>query len=1082
MIPESIRSLLPGSLRMYEGRVSIHLPLIGPNFPWNESGKKGHGRACKTTQEGSHNNMGKIREGLRVCASFVVPAVLILICLCLLCGCIETGSVNDLQNTQKPDTVPYMQDSPRHEAVTPYATPGYQDQNSIQSVNHFTQPSQGTEGGVVTYTDPIPPTISSNMSRRNLDQTSEFSPSPLDYPAAPFFHETYDLSWNNVALLAHPSSPPFIIEYTVKSATKNPYDGRVLLTVRNNETLQVVAEEGYNGEYSSDPVKRIIIRKEGDYHLNLYGYRAIVDLVLLEGIPEGQVIPYDTLLPRDTLQVSPSSEGNTGHSTAASRAVILNEEAVALLESGNLTGAIATFDLALAADSQYTPARVNRGIVLLSLGKEQEALLSFEITLDRDPGNTHAWTYRGDTLEAMGKHDEAADSYRQALAINPSLDTVWEKLGNALAEEGRWNDALDAWAHASDLRPGDVVLEEKIRSAAAEHAVLPDIFLYIIAGGGCAVVAAVILLVLRKKKGAPGSLINPGNNTGGSGTGSDEGNAATPKKKAAFSLKKSAKPGKEGKMSFLSQIHGTKTTPENNQKKTRKDSTGSRGVFSRISGSLSRKKASGCGVEPVAGKGTLTDDPAAMEMEGEELFSSRTSPETREDTGSPEQIASGFGRVLSGTAVEPSGFRGIAYYAMGCYEKALVEFESEITEGRESSGVFILKAAVLQHQGRIGEALESCISALELEPGSFEGQKRCGDLLAASGKSTEALHAYDRALSTNPYSADVWISRASLLLSNDRGHEALQSCERALGIEPLSSTVLFQKSRILASLGSYEDALKTVDTAVSRDGTDPSLFTCRARILRKLGRNEEALQSYDIALTIHPEQPRVWAEMAVLFHELQKYHEEAVACERASALDPGNRQYLIAWGLALHSNREYLASARIWVRILNADPLDGPSWFQLGMALSSAEKFEDALSALDRAVKADPQNRPAWTFRGHVLARLKRYREAYDSYQKVLDIDPDDSESRRGQKMLRRLVDKPEDRESSGQGPKEISGDGPVHTAGTSDYLFQLRNSHDQIISQDTGVVHSMGRPDIHSLPPGKGWKDNDKDRREDLP
>jgi len=150
--------------------------------------------------------------------------------------------------------------------------------------------------GQATYTEPIPPAISANTSYRELNQTNEFFPRPFDYPTAPFFQESYELKWNNVAILAEPGSPPFVVEFKVEAATTNPYDAQVLITVRDNATGRVIAEDGYNGEYSSEEVKRITIREAGEYHVNLYGYAATVHLVLRGGVPEDQAVPYGTFV------------------------------------------------------------------------------------------------------------------------------------------------------------------------------------------------------------------------------------------------------------------------------------------------------------------------------------------------------------------------------------------------------------------------------------------------------------------------------------------------------------------------------------------------------------------------------------------------------------------------------------------------------------------------------------------------------------------------------------------------------------------------------------------------------------------
>ncbi len=719
----------------------------------------------------------------------------------------------------------------------------------------------------------------------------------------------------------------------------------------------------------------------------------------------------------------------------------LTSRGISLILDSRYTEALDSFEQALALDSSNSEARLQAGIALYDLGRFKEAFLKFEVVLAGDPGNAEAWTWRGDTLEAMGKPGEAADSYRQALALNPYMSRTWEKLGDILAGEGEWNGALDAWNHAYDINPGDPSLEQKILTATANNTGPGDFLPYILAVCGCVAAAAVILVVWKRKKRIRGIS---GNDTNVKG-------ASQPEKPIASDLKGTPvpeqpnRPAKKKFPSFLSR-NLTPAGKEHQEKKNarEKDGSVSGGTAGLTAALFSTKKGSRKEV-PCDRESAASENDPAIVMVGGELLSSHASSGEGEEIGSPIQIAAGFDQVLSGTGAISSGFKGIAYYAMGHYDEALAEFEREIAEGRESAGVFILRAAVFHRRGETGEALASCKSALEREAGSFEGQKLYGDLLAGDGKSTEALHAYDRALSINSYSADVWVARAALLLSLGRGHEALQSCERALGIEPRSPGVLLQKSRILGSLGSYQDALVVIDSAISLDGTDPALFTCKARVLRKLGKHEEALRAYDIALTIHPEDGASWAELAGLFNVMHQHHEEATSFERASALEPGNLQYLIGWSRALDANGEYSAASRIWIRALKIDPADSSSWFHLGTALFKAGKINDALVALDQAVKADPGNLAAWNSRGHVLARLNRYRESSDSYQKALDLDPLNEEAKEGQAILH-----DHDKEKSDQGPVpesqnvvESSGDETARLEGAADSPGNLPDAQD---------------------------------------
>lgn len=207
----------------------------------------------------------------------------------LLCGCIEVGEYTGESSASPLDSLAFW--NAPVSVVPTQAVTARESEYSSTTTNPISIEEVKLSGSAV-YVDPIPPAIAGNLSYRELDNSTGFFPRPFNYPTAPFFQGSYALSWNNVGLLARPSEPPFVVEFKVDAGTMNPYDAQVVLSVRDNITGLVIAEDGYNGLYSSESVKRITIREAGEYHINLYGYRATIYLVLRGGVPEEKAVPY----------------------------------------------------------------------------------------------------------------------------------------------------------------------------------------------------------------------------------------------------------------------------------------------------------------------------------------------------------------------------------------------------------------------------------------------------------------------------------------------------------------------------------------------------------------------------------------------------------------------------------------------------------------------------------------------------------------------------------------------------------------------------------------------------------------------
>lgn len=707
----------------------------------------------------------------------MLSVILIFLCVCLLCGCVQIESATGLPSIQSHEKVSELPDSSREAGSVGIVTPGKAVQRNVQPDNSSTLLPEGISTGVVTYADPIPPTIAYHWSQRNLLQAGEPLPGSFDDPTAPFFQGIYLLSWNSTALLAKPSSPLFVIEFTVDAGSMNPNDSLVLVTVRDHTTQEMVAEDGFNGKYSSESAKRIVIRKEGEYHVNLYGYGAAVSLVLKEGIQEGIRIPVDApLSEEETKPPDPTIDEPTRYETFMD-AGALTDQGTVLFQAGNSQGALAFFTRAVAVDPEFIPARVNRGIALLSLARDRDAVLAFDIALERDPGNAEVWMYRGDALAGTWETEEAVASYRKAVTLDPGLDAAWVKLGDCLASLGRGDEAIEAWRQGEALRPGDAMLREKISTAASEQGNpgLPVLALAV----ACVCFGAGGAAVLWMRRRSPSS--SPDRNERNT-KGRNLLPFLGPKKKnrsprIALSNPPPDHPAK--KPSGTARIAGIKASIGHLLGKGNPD---------RDSGPIAMKP-------PALTYPDVSSPANPLEMRDGEIFAADSSTRNSDQNGSPEMIIAGFNRILSGPEPEPAGFRGIACYAMGRYAESLKEFDREIEHGKASSGIWTLKATVLVHLGRNEEALASCEKALELNPASFNVLKQYGDLLCQAARNSDAIRAYDRALSMNPHSAATWASRGRVLRLLGRPLESRQSYERSLAIDPGSAECWLQEER-----------------------------------------------------------------------------------------------------------------------------------------------------------------------------------------------------------------------------------------------------------------------------------------------
>jgi tetratricopeptide (TPR) repeat protein len=128
--------------------------------------------------------------------------------------------------------------------------------------------------------------------------------------------------------------------------------------------------------------------------------------------------------------------------------------AVAKHQAGDLNAAIALYDQAIAAEPNFAPAHVNRGIALRARGRLDEALASYDRALALAPGNANALFNRGNALHAAGRLEEAVADFTRVVAAEPRHADAFVNRGKAQRDLGRSQDALASFDAAIALQPG----------------------------------------------------------------------------------------------------------------------------------------------------------------------------------------------------------------------------------------------------------------------------------------------------------------------------------------------------------------------------------------------------------------------------------------------------------------------------------------------------------------------------------------------------------------------------------------------------------------------------------------------------
>ena len=126
----------------------------------------------------------------------------------------------------------------------------------------------------------------------------------------------------------------------------------------------------------------------------------------------------------------------------------LNEQGLALIEKGDLTGAEETFRRALAADPYHGPAHCNLGVVLLQEGKFYDAGWELRHAGQLMPKAAAPRQNLGLLYEAVGRYGLAEEQLRAALRLLPDDVEVIGHLARVHVRQGKRTPETLAWLEA----------------------------------------------------------------------------------------------------------------------------------------------------------------------------------------------------------------------------------------------------------------------------------------------------------------------------------------------------------------------------------------------------------------------------------------------------------------------------------------------------------------------------------------------------------------------------------------------------------------------------------------------------------
>ena len=163
----------------------------------------------------------------------------------------------------------------------------------------------------------------------------------------------------------------------------------------------------------------------------------------------------------------------------------------------------------------------------------------------------------------------------------------------------------------------------------------------------------------------------------------------------------------------------------------------------------------------------------------------------------------------------------INLYKSGKLDDAKTKTENYLKNFPKAFALYNVLGAVIGNQGKLEEAVNYHLKAVEINPSYAEGYNNLGAALQKLNRLDEAVVNYQRALRLKPNFAEAYNNLAITLKCLNNFDEALINCKKAIELKPDYVEAYDNLGIVLKKLGKLEESIESYKKAIK---IDPSYY------------------------------------------------------------------------------------------------------------------------------------------------------------------------------------------------------------------------------------------------------------------
>lgn len=212
--------------------------------------------------------------------------------------------------------------------------------------------------------------------------------------------------------------------------------------------------------------------------------------------------------------------------------------------------------------------------------------------------------------------------------------------------------------------------------------------------------------------------------------------------------------------------------------------------------------------------------------------------------------------------------RGLTYYKLGAYEKAIEDEQKAIKLAPNHHGPYLNLSTVYDKQGKYQEALDFVDKAISLSPASFESHINRAVYLEKLGRYKESLSASEAAYRLRPENPDVWRQKGKAYFGNNQLDSTLLCYDRAIQLDPQKESFYIDRGHTLVQIDSIPAAIADFTRAIELSPDNAQAWMNRSIAYIKLKDWPRANADLERVMAINPNLPGARNNLSLLNKKL----------------------------------------------------------------------------------------------------------------------------------------------------------------------------------------------------------------------